>query len=196
MHPVMPEPADGRRYVVPLTVTIRECARDDLSALEWYGLFSRHREIIRDAYARQQRGENLMLLAVANGFPVGQVWVNLLRKRAESAGVLWAVRVYPFLQNLGIGARLLAAAEQALRDRAFAFAEVGVEKGSRALRFYERLGYRRVGELREEYSFTTPDGERVSVPVDEWLLRKRLGVGEGALGEGATGGVGPGTRGG
>src|SRR3954452_1668751 len=124
--PVSATPA----WVLTLPVAIRACVREDLPKLEWFGLFTRHREIFRAPYASQERGENLMLVAEVNAFPAGQVWVDLVRKRAESAGVLWAVRVFPFLQGLGIGARLIAAAEQALRARGFAYAELGVEKPS------------------------------------------------------------------
>jgi ribosomal protein S18 acetylase RimI-like enzyme len=165
----------GGRFTLHAEITIRPCTRDDLPGLEWYGLFSAHREVFRDAFARQERGDNLMLLAVLNGFPVGQAWIDLARHRAASAGLLWAVRVYPFLRGMGIGTRLLRAAEEAVRARGYEWAEIGVEKSNpRARRLYERLGYRAVGELREKFRFARPDGEAVSEPLNEWVLRKRV----------------------
>jgi ribosomal protein S18 acetylase RimI-like enzyme len=172
----MHDPGVLQQFTIPLAVTVRICVRDDLPNLEWFGLFTAHREVILSAYERQERGENLMLVAEANRFPVGQVWIDLAKKSAESVGVLWAVRVIPCLQNLGIGTRLMGSAEWLLRGWGFAYAELGVEKDNLgARRLYERLGYSVVGTEYEEYCYTTPDGTSMHVPVDEWILRKDLG---------------------
>ncbi len=162
------------RFVVPLEVTIRACRKDDLPRLEWYGMFTPHREIFHSAWERHQRGENLMLVADSGDFPIGQVWIDLAKKRPAPTGVVWALRVFPFLKQQGIGHRLMQAAEEALHRRGFRQVEVGVEKGSPAFRFYERLGYRRSGTLYEEYSYTTPDGVALTVPVDQIVYHKEL----------------------
>jgi ribosomal protein S18 acetylase RimI-like enzyme len=162
-----------------LPVVIREAREDDVEALEWFGLFTPHREIIRDAWRRHVAGENLMLVAEANHLPIGQAWIDLARHADESTGLLWAVRVAPFFQNLGIGARLLEAAEQALVARGFRWALIGVEKWNEAARrLYLRQGYEPFGELRESYTYTPPGSDTpVEVPIDEWMLRKELGGG-------------------
>jgi ribosomal protein S18 acetylase RimI-like enzyme len=165
----------------PLTlsvpVVIRAAREGDLEALEWFGMFTAHREIIRGAWRAQAAGDNLMLVAEANGFPIGQAWVDLARHADESAGLLWAVRVFPIFQGLGIGARLLDAAEEALAARGCRWAIIGVEKENEgARRLYLRQGYEPWGELRETYTFTPPGAEApVQVPLDEWMLRKRVG---------------------
>jgi ribosomal protein S18 acetylase RimI-like enzyme len=162
-------------FTVSFSVTVRMCREDDLPALEWYGLFTEHREIIRETFENQQRGDAVMLVADLNGFPVGQVWINLALKREERTGALWAVRVLPCLQNQGIGARLMTAAEQLLAERGYTGVELGVEKENPgARRFYERLGYRLTGIAQGEYQYTTPDGTPATMPIDEWILRKEL----------------------
>jgi ribosomal protein S18 acetylase RimI-like enzyme len=163
-----------QRFVLHLEVTIRTGREADLPRLEWYGLYTPHREIIRSAWERQQRGENLMLVAAAGNCPIGQAWIDLAKKRAERTGVIWALRVFPLFKRRGIGRRLMRAAEEALRRRDFRHAEVGVEKSSSAGRFYERLGYHRAGTLYEEYSYTTPQGVPMTVPVDQVVYRKDL----------------------
>lgn len=163
------------RQTASLEVTVRWCTARDLPDLEWFGLFHHHRAIFLDAFARHERGENLMLVADLNGFPVGQAWIDLLKRRAENAGYIWAVRVLPPLQNAGIGSLLMQTAEQVLRDRGYEQAEVGVEtENAGARRLYERLGYRCVGELSETYGYTTPEGAEVHHLVEQWLLRKPL----------------------
>jgi ribosomal protein S18 acetylase RimI-like enzyme len=156
-------------------VVIRLCRAEDLEALEWFGQFRHHRQIFADAFARHERGENIMLVADLAGFPVGQAWVDLTKRRAESIGYIWAVRVFGFLRNLGIGTQLVQCAEELLAQRGYATAELGVEKTNpRARQLYERLGYAVVDEKASEYSYVTPDGVEARHIVDHWVLQKRL----------------------
>jgi ribosomal protein S18 acetylase RimI-like enzyme len=160
-----------------LTITVRECAREDLLSLEWFGLFTGHREIFEREFERHSRGEGMMLVADANFFPVGQLWIDFTRKARESVGIIWALRVIPCLHGMGIGTELMRVAEDILRERDLDFAEIGVEKHNHAARrLYERTGYVQVGAELEEYEYTTPEGARIRVPVDQWILRKALGA--------------------
>lgn len=164
-----------RRAGVRLDFAIRPCREPDLEALEWMGLHTPHREIIRNAFERHRRGDEVMLVADANGFPIGQVWVDLVRKRHRGTALLWAVRVFPPLQNLGIGRELLAAAEAVIRARGLARAELGVERANPdARRFYERAGYRLAGRAVDSYTYVTPQGVPTRVPLDQWVLVKDL----------------------
>jgi len=80
----------------------------------------------------------------------------------------------PF-QNLGIGTRLIAAAERRLKTRGFRLSELGVEKNNpRAQRLYERLGYQVVRDHIDEWEYTPPNGAPVPVRSDEWILHKSL----------------------
>ncbi|MFC4171221.1 hypothetical protein ACFOYU_03970 [Microvirga sp. GCM10011540] len=85
---------DLGRIEVTLEIAVRSCVEEDLPALEWMGLFSAHRDIIRQAFEAQQCGDALMLLAVTAGFPVGQVWIDFARRRSEGAAFIWGVRTF------------------------------------------------------------------------------------------------------
>jgi ribosomal protein S18 acetylase RimI-like enzyme len=160
---------------VTAVLLIRTCQSDDLPLMEWYGQFRDHRELFADAFARHLAGENVMLVADLHGFPAGQAWIDLVKHRTERVGYIWAVRVFPFLRGLGIGTQLMHVAEKVLTEHGYRCAEVGVEKDNAdARRLYERLGYRLLGDVREEYGFTTPDGVKASYTVDHWRLRKSL----------------------
>jgi GNAT superfamily N-acetyltransferase len=156
-------------------IAFRFCREEDLPLLEWFGAFTDHRAIIRGAFALQQRGQALMLVADANGFPVGQAWVDL-RPRASSRGPLvWAVRVLDPFQGLGIGRQLMTVVEDVLQQDGYACIELGVEKGNPGARqFYEKLGWRVVGDKHVSYSYVTPLGASVTVRTDEWVLAKEL----------------------
>lgn len=116
-----------------------------------------------------------MLLAVVREFPVGQLWVDLARKRDAGIGVLWALRVLPGLRGTGIGTRLLQCAEAQLRERGIPFSEIGVEQDNPdARRLYERMGYVAAGIEHDVAEYVTPAGHRERMEVEQWILRKPL----------------------
>ncbi|HUH05024.1 MAG TPA: GNAT family N-acetyltransferase [Kofleriaceae bacterium] len=161
--------------VVALAVRVRRCDELDLAALEWYGMFTSHREIIRDAYRRQLAGENEMLIGELAGTPVAQLWIDLTKRRDQHIGAFWALRVFPILRGLGLGTTLLARGEDWLRERGYHQAEIGVETDNpRAQQLYERLGYRVVTSVREPYTYRRPDGTLINAIADQRVLRKPL----------------------
>jgi GNAT superfamily N-acetyltransferase len=163
------------QFTITLPVTILACREGHLSNLEWFGLMTEYRQTIADAFQRFQKGEIIMLVAEANRFPIGQVWIDLTKQRESAIGILWALRVLPTFQNLGIGTRLIASAERRLKARGFRLSELGVEKDNpRAQRLYERLGYQVVRDHIDEWEYTPPNGAPVHVRSDEWILHKSL----------------------
>ncbi len=140
-----------RRFTVTVDVQIRPAHAEDLEALEWMGLFTPHRDIIRATFRAQERGEALMLLGIAGGFPIAQVWIDFVRHRPQQIAAIWAVRTFSPLQGSGIGARMMAAAEDAIRARGFERAELQVERDNAAgKRFYRRLGWKAVRMARTD----------------------------------------------
>lgn len=166
-------------FSVCLDVIIRPCRARDLPALEWFGLFESHRGLIRAVFERQREGEAMMLVVEANGEPSGQLWIDLSRRRRDATGVIWAVRVLPCLQRLGIGTRLMDTAEAILRRDGFERSEVTVELDNEgARRLYERLGYTVTGSILASHppgAVVTSDCEDSGEPVTrQWVLQKEL----------------------
>jgi GNAT superfamily N-acetyltransferase len=160
------------RFAVTIPVTIRACRAADLPKLEWFGDFRHHRAIIREAFELQARGEALMLVADAGGFPIGQAWLQL---RRGSVPMVWAVRVLEPFQNRGVGARLMSALEKAAALLGHSELQLGVEQDNpKARAFYECLGWGVAGERRESYEYTTPEGQAVTHDLREWVMTKRL----------------------
>jgi len=168
--------SEADRFSITLDVTLRLCCEDDLAALEWFGAFAHHRQILREAFELQEAGQALMLLALAHGFPIGQAWLDLrLKSGAEAPGV-WALRVLDPFRGQGLGQRLIAGLEALARARGLAALEVGVETDNPAARrFFERLGWRLVRRRKDSYGYVTPDGRAVTHALDEWVLAKPLG---------------------
>jgi ribosomal protein S18 acetylase RimI-like enzyme len=162
-------------FPLELELKIRHCARQDLPQLEWFGLYTEHRQLIEEAFQRQQAGEVIMLLADLDGFPVGQAWLDLTARSADLVGVIWALRVFPLLRNHGIGSRLMIAAERLLFEKGYRWSELTVDQQEpRARRLYERLGYRSLGSTEGLLSYTTPEKKSVALNLQLWILRKPL----------------------
>jgi len=171
----MPTTHVPEQFTITLPVTIRSCRETDLADLEWFGLLTEYRQTITDAFQRFQKGEILMLVAEVNRFPAGQVWVDLIKRREEAIGVLWALRVFIPFQSLGIGTALIASAEERLKALGFHISELGVEKDNvQAKHLYERLGYEVVRENIEEWEYMPPGGVSVHVTSEEWIMHKFL----------------------
>ncbi len=169
------EGAAEERFELVVPVRLRACVEADLPALECGGAFAHHRELIREAFARQRGGAVVMIVAEAGRALAGQLWVDLERRRAAGAGFLWALRVASWIEGRGLGTRLLAAGERVAASAGLAAAEIGAEAwNAGALRLYERLGYARVARIAETYGYTPPGKARETVELDEWILRKEL----------------------
>jgi ribosomal protein S18 acetylase RimI-like enzyme len=170
-------------FIAQIRVRVRSASESDLPALEWWGWHRDHREIIRYVFDQSLRGESIMIVADSRGFPIGQTWVDLIRKKDEGAGVLWAVRVIPGFHGCGIGSRLIFAAEQSLRDLGYDIAEIGVEPGNKHARdLYIKLGYQLTGREVDTRAFRNASGAKQVLITDQWILRKSLG---GAVGSSA-----------
>ena len=72
------------QFYITLPVTIRICRESDLSNLEWFGSMTEYRQTISYAFERLQKGEIIMLVAEANRFPIGQVWIDLTKQRENA----------------------------------------------------------------------------------------------------------------
>jgi GNAT superfamily N-acetyltransferase len=96
---------------------------------------------------------------------VGCVYVG----RRGDCGYFGLLSVDPALQGRGLGRRLVAAAEERLRDQGHREVEIlVVDVRTELLPFYEGLGYRKVGE--EPF----PDGYELRVPCRFVVMRKTL----------------------
>jgi ribosomal protein S18 acetylase RimI-like enzyme len=125
-------------------VIIRRCERADLDALVWSPELAADGPVIAWASGCAAAGAMIMLVADAGGPLVGQVWIDLVRKRPVA--VLWALRVRDGWRGRGIGRALVAAAERAAASAGAWEAELAVSADNpRARELYERLGYRVVG---------------------------------------------------
>ncbi len=115
-------------------------------------------------------GDLLLAARAAEEPPVGLAWV-ITSPMLAGAAYLRLLLVAESTQGSGLGARLLAAAEGGARERANHMFLLVAADNAGARRFYERWGYRHVGDLPEHavaaihealyHKTLRPHGERV-----------------------------------
>jgi ribosomal protein S18 acetylase RimI-like enzyme len=121
-----------------------------------------------------------MLVADVQGYPVGQVFVqfssgDLAFADGHTRGYLYSLRVIEALQGIGLGTRLIQAAESALRARRFTWAVIAAARDNpRALQLYQRLGYQIFTEDPGRWDFIDHEGKLRTVVEPCWVLEKRL----------------------
>jgi len=158
-----------------LNIKLRFCVEQDLEKLEWFGMFYEHREIFRDQFQRHLKNENLMLIAEFNEFPVGQVWIDVKTFSEESTALIWALRVHPIMQNLGLGTFLIKKAESIINAAGYNYSQIEVEKNNvRAKLLYERLGYNVIKEVNETSSYSSPDGQIKQQTFYLYRMKKKI----------------------
>ncbi len=163
-----------------MQVVFRPAERDDLPKLEWYGKYTHFRRVFQRTYEEQLRGQRLMLLADVNGFPVGQIFIQLenyedlwldMRKRAY----LYSLRVMDAFQRQGLGSALLREAETLLRAQRYDSVSIAAAKDNPgARRLYERHAFRVVAEDAGRWSYVDHKGLTHYVNEPCWILEKFL----------------------
>src|SRR5205814_1088355 len=162
---------EEHQFEAHLKIKLRTAVEADLPALEWWGWYGEHREIIRSVFAEALRGQSLMLVADSGDFPVGQLWIDLARKKVAHVAILWALRVIPGFRGSGIGSRLILAAENTLRKHGYRTCEIGVEdENVDARRLYECIGFQMVVKRRERRMYRDPGYDWKLIISDNWLL--------------------------
>jgi ribosomal protein S18 acetylase RimI-like enzyme len=111
------------------------------------------------------------LVAEAAGSVVGYVRLKPATHLPENAHVIQVqgLAVHPAARRRGIAEMLLTAAEQRVRDRGMRKLSLRVLSTNRAaISLYERLGFAREGDLRDEFFIN-------GSYVDDILMAKHLG---------------------
>jgi ribosomal protein S18 acetylase RimI-like enzyme len=91
------------------------------------------------------------LIALDEGHPVGAAWYRLFRQDAPGYGYVDAetpeltIAVVPSRRGRGFGEQLLSALLERARGEGYPAVSLSVERGSPAIRLYERFGFGEVG---------------------------------------------------
>jgi ribosomal protein S18 acetylase RimI-like enzyme len=153
-----------------LRVVIGDLDPTELGDLDWSG-GAEHIHAVGAALQASFNGEVVVLRAgLANGRSVGLVAVDF--RDDPDAGLIWMLAVHERFQSLGLGSRLIRAAERRIASAGRDLSRLKVEHdnpGARAL--YLRLGYRERGAVLDSWPVA---GGRTYVTACV-LMERRLG---------------------
>ena len=155
------------------TLTIRPLEERDLAPLARSLRLSSHH--IAGRWLERQAGRRTSSVAELGGEVVGSVSFEE-RKEHSQLLHLYALAVAQSYQHGGIGARLVEHVEAEAAERGLKGVQLGVAIDNEvALRLYERLAYRRVGEpYTARWTWHGPDGEEREVVERCYRMLKRF----------------------
>jgi ribosomal protein S18 acetylase RimI-like enzyme len=117
-----------------------------------------------------------MLVAVgSNDIPLARIWLELVKKKDQGVGILFALDVVPRLRGLEVGSWMVSECLGVLKDLGFRTAEIGNYKDEdRTRKFYERMGFGVVGEAQNEWSYINEQGEQIIKREEFFVMQQKL----------------------
>jgi GNAT superfamily N-acetyltransferase len=162
-------------------VEVRVAGPDDLATM--VAVLGQGR-FFADRLARQEAGRGLLLVALVDGRPVGDVYLWLepaeepeVRRYLPGVPLLGHLEVLPELRSHGIGTEIMRVAEELLRRGGHQRVALGVDMDNhRAAELYHRLGYTHWGYAPADTSQEVfhADGRVERVPEKCYILVKDL----------------------
>lgn len=103
------------------------------------------------------KADDYCLVADIDGKVVGAVWSRILSGEVKGFGNVdentpeFAISLYKEYRNMGIGTALMCRILELLKEHGYKKASLTVQKDNYAVRMYEKVGFKIVKELEEEY---------------------------------------------
>ena len=93
------------------------------------------------------------IVADDNGKVVGAVWTRIMDDygHVDDETPSFAISLYKEYRGLGIGTRLMENMLALLKEKGYVRASLAVQKANYAVRMYEKVGFKTVGENDEEF---------------------------------------------
>ncbi len=163
---------DVLHHRIHADIVVRAAYHEDLSKLEWFGAYAHFRDLYQRTWRDHLANRRLMMVADLNGFPVGQVWVDVT---PHTYAYLYALRVMEPFQSLGIGSALIETAQIIARAKNYRVIQLAVERSNTgARRLYERHGFRIFTQRIDHWSYTDHHGNIQWVQEDVYGMEKHL----------------------
>lgn len=155
------------------SLVVNDLQRADLPDLVWAG-DAAHLRSINEKLLAVGRGEaDYLAVRAPDGAPLAVGLIDYLF--SEDVAEIGQLSVQPLLQGMGLGTRLITAAEVRIRDRGKQWAIMGVEiDHDRARKLYERLGYTLYARKPDSWYEDDGQGGVRLYETEVLLLRKPL----------------------
>ena len=96
---------------------------------------------------------DLCLVCEEDGRVVGAVWTRIMNDygHVDDDTPSFAISLYKEYRGRGIGTRMMNEMLALLKEKGYKQASLAVQKANYAVRMYEKVGFKTVGENEEEY---------------------------------------------
>lgn len=139
--------------------TVGDLRRDDIPMLEWSGSTAHLENVARQLDRCVAGAVDYLVIRDSRGAPVAKGAVDY--EETPGAGTIFQVATRPDLEGHGLATRLIADAERRIVARGLSLARIAVEPDNkRAVRLYEHLGFRAIGERQTGWEREYADGVR------------------------------------
>lgn len=160
---------------------IRSIIDGDLESLCWGKLFRPYINLMKLSLYDHKMEKKVYLVVEVNGKIAGQIIIDwrVLKDETKSDGVtrayLYSFRVFPPYRSRGLGTAMIGFCEKYLTGKGFKAATIAVEKNNpRALKLYEKLGYKTYKDEDIEWEYLDDKGVIRKVKEPEWVMIKSL----------------------
>jgi ribosomal protein S18 acetylase RimI-like enzyme len=130
---------------------------DDLPRIGWSGSPLHLRRVAHELSRVKTGDAEYLAVRAPDGSPLATGGIDYVQE--PGVGTIWQLATRPDVRRLGIGTRLIDAAEARIRARGCRTAKLSVEHDNpRARALYERLGYLAVGDRGGAWDAQHDDG--------------------------------------
>jgi ribosomal protein S18 acetylase RimI-like enzyme len=138
-------------------LAVTDLVESDLRDIGWSGSPAHVRHVAKELDRVACGDAEYLAVRLPDGTPIAKGGIDFGER--SDAGVIHQLATHRDLRGLGIGSRLVAAAEARIRARGLTMASLSVEHDNpRARALYERLGYIRCGERDASWEAQQEDG--------------------------------------
>jgi len=153
---------------------IRSATLADLDKLSW-AIVDLKGSYYKEKWAKKEQEMLDMYVAVINDFPIGYIWLDWSELKDNRTGEISTFTVLEPFRSKGIGQIMMAKMENILLEKGLKIAKTGANKENlRAIKLYEKLGYKITGEKQSSGTHTLSNGENINYFEDCWVMTKKL----------------------
>lgn len=152
-------------------LTVNELCVTDIPAIFWSGN-KNHLKIV-EQQLRSNKAVNTLAIRTPDNTILAKAYVD--HTTSDLASTIGQLATHPELQSLGIGTRLIEAAESLMISLGKSVSILGVETiNRRALKLYDRLGYEPQHLETHHWDVTGSDGELQPYEATVQIMHKPL----------------------
>ena len=152
-------------------LTVDSLNLEDIPNIGWSGN-KNHLKLVSEQL-RSNKAADTLVIRTPNGVVLSKGYID--HTTSDAASTIGQLATHPELQSLGIGKKLINAAEAIMRNLGKSWSVLGVEtKNTKAMRLYLKLGYEPQHLETHYWDITDSDGKLQPYEAEVQIMHKNL----------------------